>query len=75
MDVWTTEPGLQVYNGFKLNVAVPGINGETYTARAGLALETQRFPNSPNVSHFPKSTLRPDQIYAQRTEYRFRMQD
>jgi aldose 1-epimerase len=75
MDVWTTEPGLQVYNGFKLNVAVPGINGETYTARAGLALETQRFPNSPNVSHFPKSTLLPDQIYAQRTEYRFRMQD
>jgi aldose 1-epimerase len=75
MEVWTTEPGLQLYNGFKLDVAVPGTNGERYKARAGLALETQRFPNSPNISHFPKSTLRPDEIYTQHTDYRFRVQE
>jgi aldose 1-epimerase len=75
LEVWTTEPGLQLYNGFKLDVTVPGINGERYQARSGVALETQRFPNSPNVSHFPDSTLRPDEIYTQHTEYRFRLQD
>ena len=72
MEVWTTEPGLQVYNGFKLDVPVPGLNGEIYKAGAGVALETQRFPNSPNVSHFSDCTLRPDEVYAQHTEYRFR---
>jgi aldose 1-epimerase len=71
MEVWTTEPGLQLYNGYKLDVAVPGRNNEMYRARAGVALETQRFPNSPNVSHFSESTLRPDEVYAQHTEYRF----
>jgi aldose 1-epimerase len=75
MEVWTTEPGLQVYNGFKLDVAVPGLNGEMYKARAGLALETQRFPNSPNVSHFSPSTLRPGEVYTQHTEYRLRIRE
>jgi aldose 1-epimerase len=75
MEVWTTEPGLQVYNGFKLDLAVLGINGETYKARAGLALETQRFPNSPNVSHFSPSTLCPGEVYTQHTEYRFRIRE
>jgi aldose 1-epimerase len=74
MEVWTSEPGLQVYNGFKLDVDIPGINGERYKARAGLALETQHFPNNPNVPHFSRSTLRPGEIYEQHTEYRFRMQ-
>ncbi|MBV8850918.1 MAG: galactose mutarotase [Methylobacteriaceae bacterium] len=72
MEVWTSEPGLQVYNGFKLDVDVPGINGERYKARSGIALETQRFPNSPNVPHFSKCTLREDEIYRQHTEYRVR---
>jgi aldose 1-epimerase len=75
MEVWTSEPGLQVYNGFKLDVDVPGTNGQMYKARAGLALETQRFPNSPNVPHFSKCTLRPDEIYEQHTEYRLRIHE
>lgn len=73
LEVWTSEPGLQVYNGFKLDVVVPGLNGEMYKARAGLALETQRFPNSPNVSHFSPSTLCPGEVYTQHTEYRFQI--
>jgi len=75
MQVWTSEPGLQVYNGFKLHMAVPGLNGEMYKPRAGVALETQRFPNSPNVSHFCDCILRPDEVYTQHTEYRFRTQE
>ena len=75
LEVWTTEPGLQLYNGFKLDVAAPGLNGERYQARAGLALEPQRFPNSPNVAHFPRSTLLPGEVYAHHTEYRFHIQE
>ena len=45
--------------------------GRRYGAHAGLALEAQRFPDSPNHPQFPAATLRPGAVYAQRTEYRF----
>jgi aldose 1-epimerase len=75
LDVWTTQPGLQLYNGYKLDVPISGINGEKYKARAGVALETQHFPNGPNLPHFPRCTLRPGVAYNQTTEYRLRSHD
>jgi aldose 1-epimerase len=72
MEVWTTEPGLQVYDGFKTNVPVPGLGGASYGASSGLCLEPQHFPDSPNRPHFPDTILRPHEIYRQVTEYRFR---
>jgi aldose 1-epimerase len=71
MEVWTTEPGLQLYDGHKLAVSVPGHDGEAYGARAGLCLEPQMFPNGPNEPGFPDPVLRPDDTYLQLTEYRF----
>jgi aldose 1-epimerase len=71
METWTTEPGLQVYDGFKTNVPVPGHDGTIYGANSGLCLEAQHFPDSPNRPHFPDTILRPGQIYRQVTEYRF----
>lgn len=73
LDIWTTEPGLQFYDGFKLNVPVAGLGGSYYRANAGLCLEPQRFPDSPNRSHFPDAILRPGSIYRHLTEYRFRV--
>ncbi|HYF57072.1 MAG TPA: aldose epimerase family protein, partial [Salinarimonas sp.] len=70
MEVWTTEPGLQVYDGFKLDLPVPGLDRRRYGPCAGLCLEPQRFPDSPNQPHFPDSILRPGEIYRQVTEYR-----
>ncbi|KAF0231365.1 MAG: aldose [Beijerinckiaceae bacterium] len=71
MEVWTTEPCLQVYDGFKLNLPVPGLDGTSYRANAGIALEPQHAPDSPNLPHMPSTVLRPGDLYRQVTEYRF----
>lgn len=71
LDVWTTEPGLQVYDGGKLNVPVPGLDGVHYGPGAGICLEAQNFPDAINRPNFPDPVLRPGDIYRQVTEYRF----
>lgn len=71
MQLWTTEPALQVYDGFKLNTAVAGLDGQPYRANAGIALEPQHVPDSPNLPHFPSTVLRPGAAYRQVSEYRF----
>lgn len=71
LDVHTTKPGVQVYDGNKLNVAVPGLDGKHYGSRAGMCLETQYFPDSPNQPAFPSSVLNPAETYEHTTDYRF----
>ena len=71
MEVWTTEPALQFYDGFKVNIPVPGLGGQPYGPSAGLCLEPQHCPDSPNLPHFPSTVLRPGEVYGQVTEYRF----
>lgn len=71
MQLWTTEPALQVYDGFKLNTPVAGLDGAPYGANAGVALEPQHAPDSPNLPHFPSTVLRPGEVYRQVSEYRF----
>jgi aldose 1-epimerase len=71
MTIATTEPGLQVYDGGKLNTQVPGLEGQTYRAHAGVALEPQLWPDSPNRPDFPDAVLRPGETYAQTTTFRF----
>ena len=72
MEVWTTEPGLQLYNGHLLDVPVPGLGGVRYGRFAGLCLEPQRFPDGPNKAHFPPCILRPGAVSRQVSELRFR---
>ncbi|KRE17182.1 hypothetical protein ASE66_30220 [Bosea sp. Root483D1] len=71
MEVWTTEPALQVYDGFKLDTPVAGLDGARYGACAGIALEPQHVPDSPNLPHFPTTVLRPGEVYRQISEFRF----
>lgn len=71
MQVWTTEPALQVYDGFKTGTPVAGLDGKTYGPASGLCLEPQHVPDSPNLPHFPSTVLRPGSVYGQVTEYRF----
>lgn len=71
MQVWTSEPALQVYDGFKVKVPVAGLDGARYGANAGICLEPQHVPDSPNLPHFPTTILRPGELYRQVTEYRF----
>ncbi len=71
MDVRSTEPGLQVYDGAKLAVPVRGLHGRAYGAFSGLCLEPQHFPDSPNRPHFPSTRLDPGEVRRQITEYAF----
>jgi aldose 1-epimerase len=69
--VWTTEPALQVYTGNSLAGGAMAKPGRPYPRWAGIALETQHFPNSPNEPSFPSTILRPGETFRSRTEFRF----
>jgi aldose 1-epimerase len=71
MECWTSEPGVQLYDGWKIALPVAGLGGVRYAARSGLCLEAQRFPDGPNVAHFPSTRLDPGEVYGQVTQYRF----
>jgi aldose 1-epimerase len=62
MQLSTTEPGVQFYTGAHL-AGTPGKAGAHYPRFAGFAVETQRFPNTPNMQHFPSARLEPGQTY------------
>jgi aldose 1-epimerase len=71
LEVLTSEPGVQFYSGNQLDGTLVGIGGTAYRRRAGLALETQHFPDTPNQPQFPSTVLRPGQVYQSATSYRF----
>lgn len=71
MQVFTSEPALQFYDGSMLSTPTAGFSGAPYGANAGLCLEPQKVPDSPNLPHFPSATLRPGAVYRQVTDYRF----
>ena len=71
LTVLTTKPGLQVYDGHLIRLSVPGLRGQIYGARAGLCLETQFFPDSPNQPGFPPARLAAGDIYDHVTDYVF----
>lgn len=72
MQVWTTEPGVQFYDGVGVARDMPGLEGAVYGAHAGFCLEPQIWPDAPNRPEFPSAILRPGEQYRQTTEYRFR---
>jgi len=71
LEVYTTEPGVQFYTGNFLDGTITGKHGHAYNKHAGLCLETQHFPDSPNHSNFPWTILKPEQTYNSRTVYKF----
>ena len=71
MEVLTTEPGLQFYGGNLLDGTIIGKRGTRYGRHAGLCLETQHFPNSPNTPQFPSTVLKPGDLFESLTIYRF----
>ena len=71
LEVASTEPGVQFYDGHKLQVPVPGLGGRSYGVCAGCCFEPQVFPDAPNHPGFPSSILRPGETYRQSTRYVF----
>ena len=72
LEIWTTEPCMQMYGAQNMdgtmNAKAAGRKLQQY---AGVALETQHYPDSPNHPGFPSTVLRPGETFRSRTEYRF----
>jgi aldose 1-epimerase len=71
LEVHTTEPGVQFYTGNFLDGTLAGKGGKKYGLRAGLCLETQHYPDSPNRPDFPSTIVRPGQDYRSKTVFTF----
>jgi aldose 1-epimerase len=71
MEVFTTEPGIQLYCGNFLDGS-PSAGG--YKQHDAFCLETQHYPDSPNKPSFPSTVLRPGQTYRSTTMHRFSTQ-
>ena len=70
LEVYTTEPGVQLYTGNFLDGTITGKGGHVYKQRFGFCLESQHFPDSPNHPDFPTTILRPGRTYHSRTIYK-----
>lgn len=71
LEVYTEEPGIQFYSGNFLDGSIIGKNKIKYNRRSGFCLESQHFPNSPNIEEFPTSLLKPSEFYRTSTIYKF----
>ena len=72
LEVFTSEPGMQVYTGNFLDGTVKGKNGIAYQQRSAVCLETQKFPDSPNQGWTESNAyLNPGETYRSHTCFRF----
>jgi aldose 1-epimerase len=70
MEVWTTLPGIQLYTGNHFD-RLPGKGGMRYNKGAGLALETQFYPDAPHHPAWPQPKVKAGETQRSRTEFRF----
>ena len=75
LDVYTNEPGIQVYTGNFLNGRVKGKKGIAYQRRNATCQETQKFPNTPNHPEWPSAFLEPGQTYHSECIYKFSIEN
>ncbi|SEE26820.1 aldose 1-epimerase [Streptomyces sp. 2131.1] len=71
MEVWTTEPGIQVYTANQLDGTLADPDGGHHERHSAVCLETQHLPDSPNRPDQPPTVLRPGEDFRSRTEFRF----
>ncbi|HHT30115.1 MULTISPECIES: aldose epimerase family protein [Petrimonas] len=71
LDVYTSEPGMQVYTGNFLDGTMTGKRGIVYNKRSAICLESQKYPDSPNKPEWPSPYLKPGEKYTSRCIYKF----
>jgi aldose 1-epimerase len=71
LEVFTTEPGVQLYTANSLDGSLRGKGGVAYKKHQGFCLETQHFPDAVHHDNFPSIILRPGSTYTQTTIYKF----
>lgn len=71
LEIFTTEPGVQLYDSVDLDGSLIGKKGIPLKKNCGLCLETQHFANSPNVESYPNTVLRPSEQFKSKSIYKF----
>jgi aldose 1-epimerase len=71
MEVWTTEPGVQLYTAVGLDGTIVGKRGVAYPKFGAVCLETQHYPDSIHHPNFPSIVLRPGSTFQSQTVYKF----
>ncbi len=71
MEMYTTEPGVQVYTGNWMTGNFIAKNGNKYPARSAVCFETQHYPDSINNPDYPSIVLRPEENFYSKTTYKF----
>ena len=71
LDVYTDEPGIQIYTGNFLKASFAAKHGLRYPRHASVCLETQHFPDSPNKPQWASPWLEPGQKYTSHCRYQF----
>lgn len=71
LEMWTNEPGVQIYTGNFLDGSIVGKKGIAYPKRAGVCFESQHYPDSPNKPQWPSVVLNPGETYNSHCIYKF----
>ncbi len=71
MEMFTTEPAVQLYSANHFDGTLTGKYGIAYKKHFALCLEAQHYPDSPNHPEFPSTILKPGETYSQKTIYKF----
>ena len=71
MSVYTDQPGMQFYSGNFFDGSSKGKYGKALRFRESIALETQKFPDTPHHDHFPSTLLNPGETYTHVCIYKF----
>ena len=71
LNVYTTQPGVQVYTGNYLSGCPVGKKGRIYHDYDAVAIECQHFPDSPNKPEYPTTVLEPGKIFREAIIFAF----
>ena len=71
MEVYTDQPAMQFYSGNFFDGSTTGKYGKALKYRESIALETQKYPDTPNHENFPSTLLNPGEKYTHACVYRF----
>jgi aldose 1-epimerase len=74
LEVWTTEPGIQIFSGNNLAAKDPidaGKGGRKFIYRGAFCMEASRFPDGPNKPSFPSTVVKPGEWYTGKIVYKF----
>ena len=71
MELFATEPGVQLYTANYLDGTLKGKGGAAYARYAGFCLETQNYPDAIHHPGWPSPVLAPGEVYRHRMIHRF----